>query len=180
MAPLSIPILNEQNLSEDEDEDHPTWLRNELEGAPDIRMLTIQKDGSAEGLKRECTLITTRRLKKSKMSRKSNIPKPTRSVSGPKSKQPYFQARQGSGKKSQTNQKANEEMKLLVTSLQVISYPESHFQTIFLAGKRWSSGTSGKAGRGAKARERADRAGVRKTASGEREASERFSISSNL
>ena len=121
MAPLNIPILNEQNLSEDEDEDHPTWLRNELEGAPDIRMLTIQKDGSAEGLMRECTLITTRRLNKSKMSRKSNIPKPTRSISGPKSKQPYFQARQGSGKKSQSNQKANEEMKLLVTSLKVIS-----------------------------------------------------------
>ncbi|CBY22026.1 unnamed protein product [Oikopleura dioica] len=115
IAPLKIPILNEQNLSEDDDEDHPTWLRNELEGAPDIRLLTIQKDGSAEGLKRECTLITTRRLKKSKMSKKSNIPKPTRSVAGPKSKQQYFQARGGSAKKSQKD----EEMKLLVTSLQL-------------------------------------------------------------
>lgn len=114
---MKIPILNEQNLSEDDDEDHPTWLRNELEGAPDIRLLTIQKDGSAEGLKRECTLITTRRLKKSKMSKKSNIPKPTRSVAGPKSKQQYFQARGGSAKKSQKD----EEMKLLVTSLQVIT-----------------------------------------------------------
>ena len=115
------PIIYEQNLSEEEDEDHPTWLRNELEGAPDIRMLTIQKDGSAEGLKRECTYITPRKFQqKSKIPKKASFPKPNRSITGPKSK-PNAQSsnRQGSAKKAQNN-KETEEMKLLVTSLQVL------------------------------------------------------------